>query len=162
MKKLTLLVITIATMLMAVGFVLLSSFTIARVYSDEVLKQLGISKADADSRIINSMLDGSLNEGGLNKAKNIALGNRAGVTRDLLVYVKKKVSSTAFIQEYTALRERKKPSLMTTKTPEEFHKDQIAESKKAVIDAEAAAKKNTLPALQATYEKNDPGGPKAG
>lgn len=153
MKRLTILGISAATVLMTFGFILFSSFTVISTYSDEFLKQLGISRSDADSRIINSMLDGSLNEYGMDKAKNIALGNRAAVTRDLLVYVKKKVASPAFINEYNALRERKKPTLTTTKTPDEFQKDQIAESKKALADLEANAKKNTVPAMQAAYDK---------
>lgn len=153
MKKLTILGISAASVLMAFGFILLSSFTVTKIYTDEFLKQLGISKADADTRIINSLLDGSLDEYGLSKAKNIALGNRAAVTKDLLAYVKKKATAQAFIQEYNALRERKKPTLTTTKTPDEFHKDHIAENKKALADLEANAKKNTMPSMKDMYDK---------
>lgn len=153
MKKLTILGISAAGICMALGFILISSFTVITNYSDEFLKQLGISKTDADTRIFNSMLDGSLDEYGLSKAKNIALGNRAAVTRDLLVYVKKKVASPGFIQEYNTLRERKKPTLTTTKAPEEFHKDHIADNKKSLAELEANAKKNTMESMKPVYEK---------
>ena len=151
MKKFTFLGISVAGVCMALGF-MLSSLTVTK-FSDEFLKQLGISKSDADSRIFTTMLEGSLNEYGMAKAKNIAVGNRAAVTRDLLVYVKKKVTSPAFAKEYNELRESKKPTLRVTKTPEEFHKDNIAESKKTLADVEASAKKNTMESMKAMYDK---------
>jgi hypothetical protein len=153
MKKLTILGISVAGLSMLAGFILLSSFTVVNKFGDEFLKQLGISKTDADSRIINSMLDGSLNEYGLSKAKNVALGNRAAVTTDLLAYVKKRLASPAFVQEYNALRDRNKPKLIVTKTPDEMYQERIATSKKDLADVEANAKKNTMESLKEMYTK---------
>lgn len=153
MKKLTILGISLAGICMSLGIVFLSSFTIIRSYSEDFFNHLGISKSDADSRIVKSILEGSLNEYGLSKAKNVALGNRAAVANDLLSYVKKRLASPAFLQEYNALRERHKPKLIVTKTPDEFHKEQIAYSKKSLAEAEDNAKKNKTESLKELYAK---------
>jgi hypothetical protein len=141
-------VLTIA----AIISLFLFSFTIADRYADDFLKQLGISKTDADEKITRSLLGGYLDAYGLRNAKNIALGNRAAVTKDLLTYVKKQASSQAFIKAYTALREREKPTLMTTKTPEEFHKESIEQQKEAVANMEVLVK-NANASFKPTYQK---------
>ncbi|MBS4066923.1 MAG: hypothetical protein KGZ74_20340 [Chitinophagaceae bacterium] len=132
--------------LLAIIFILLTgsfilfSFTIKTLTGD-FLKQLGISKTDADEKIINSILGGSLDQYGIRNAKNIAVGNRAAVTKDLLLYTKTYVGSPAFIKAYNELRQREKPEVRVMQTPEAMHKELIERSKKAVADMEASAQK---------------------
>jgi vacuolar-type H+-ATPase subunit E/Vma4 len=122
------------------GAFLLFSFTIKTLTGD-FLKQLGISKTDADEKIINSILGGSLDQYGVRNAKNIAVGNRAAVTKDLFLYTKTYVGSPAFIKAYNELRQREKPEVRVMQTPEAMHKELIERSKKAVADVEASAQK---------------------
>lgn len=142
---------TVLTVL-AILSLFLFSFSVADKYADEFLKQLGISKMEADSKISNSILGGSLDAYGLKNAKNLALGNRAAVTKDLLSYVKKQVASPAFKKEYAAMRENRKPELMTTQTPEEFHKTNIEQQTKAVADMEKLVA-NANASFKPTYQK---------
>jgi hypothetical protein len=138
--------------LLAILSLFLFSFTVADKYADEFLKQLGISKLDANQKISNTLLGSSIDAYGLRNAKNIALGNRTAVTKELLQYVKKQATSAAFIKEYNTMREKKKPELMTTRTPEEFHKESIEQQRKAVADMEAIVK-NANSSLKPSYEK---------
>jgi hypothetical protein len=117
----------------------LFSFT-SNTLADDFLKQLGISKTDADSKITNSLLFGSLDQYGLRNAKNIATGNRVAVVKDLLSYSKKQVNSSAFIKEYNVLRESKKPEKNSLQSPEELQKQMIQEAKKVVAESETNLK----------------------
>lgn len=114
----------------------LVSFTIHQKLSDDFLKQLGISRTDANSKITGSLLDGNLDGADLKNIKNIALGNRAAIAKDLLVYTKQHLGSAAFIKEYNALRERKKPVKSPVQTPEEMQQAIIGNAKKSIADLE--------------------------
>src|ERR1043165_5438674 len=83
----------------------LVSFRMQQKMNDDFLKLLGISKTNANTRIRNSMLQGYLNYEGIKNLKNIALGNRTVLVKDLLVYTKQQVNSAAFIKAYNAMRE---------------------------------------------------------
>ncbi|MBX2920914.1 MAG: hypothetical protein KF746_01880 [Chitinophagaceae bacterium] len=120
---------------------LLVSFTVHKKMTDDFLKQLGISKADANSKISSSLLDGYVDAYGVKNIKNIALGNRANITNSLLVYTKQYVSSAGFIKEYNALREQKKPVLPVVKTPEEFQQGIIETARQSMLDVEQKLKK---------------------
>ncbi len=144
--------ICIVLTIVAIISLFLFSFTVADRYADEFLKQLGISRADADSKITNTFLGSSIDTYGLKNVKNIALGNRTAVTKDLLQHVKKQVNTPAFIKEYAAMRETRKPRLMVTKTPEEFHKESIEQQKKAVADMEKMVA-NANASFKPTYQK---------
>jgi hypothetical protein len=129
--------------LLAILSLFLFSFTVTRSYADDFLKQLGISKTDADTKIAGSILGGSLDQYGVRNAKNIALGNRAAVTKDLLGYVKKYVGTPAFVKEYNTMRTNQKPQLSKHQTPEEMQRGMIESSKKSVADMEVTIKKTT-------------------
>jgi vacuolar-type H+-ATPase subunit H len=130
----------------------LLSFTAARNLANDFLKQLGISQKDADAKIISGFMHGSLDQFGLRNAKNIALGKRGAVTRDLLNYVKKYVGSAVFVKEYNTLRESKKPVVNTLKTPEEMQKEMIANAQQSVKEMEASLKKADA-SMKAMFEK---------
>jgi len=133
-------VLFFSTTLVLFVYLLLCSFTVNN-FADEVLKQLGMTKAGADEKITNSILGGSLDLYGVKNAKNIALGNRKAVALDLLAYTKKQVSSPAFIKQYNAMRETYKPKETIPQTPEEMKAENISRGKEAVAQMEEALKK---------------------
>lgn len=115
------------------------SFTSIRL-ADDFLKQLGISKSEADKKIANSILGGYMNLYGVSTAKNIALGNRTAVTKELLAYTKKYIQSEAFKKEYLALKHQHQPEQQKIQTPEEMQADMIKQYKKSVADMENTVK----------------------
>lgn len=117
----------------------LFSFTIVKM-NGEFLKQLGISKTEADQKITGSILGGYLNQYGIKNAKNIAMGDRAAVTKDLLLYTKQFVQSPAFIKEYNTLKENEKPKPYLVETPEAMRSNYITMLKKSVSETEANVK----------------------
>ena len=116
-------------------FFAICSFTVQK-FTDDFLKQLGITKQSADEKITNSILGGYIDSYGIKNARNIALGNRKAVTLDLLSYIKKYVNSPAFVKEYNDLRDRNKPKEQILETPDEMQVKEIASRKKAVADIE--------------------------
>lgn len=126
---------------LAILSLFLFSFTVKRYYANEFLKQLGITKATADSKVSGGFLSGSFDEYGLGKAKNIAVGNRAVIVKEVVAYAKKYVVSEAFIKQYNDMRMNAKPAASSLQTPEQMQKEMIAHAKKGVADAEASLKK---------------------
>lgn len=118
----------------------LFSFTINKLNAG-FLKELGISKTEADKKITGSILGGYLDAYGASNAKNIALGNRAAVAGDLLNYVKQYVNSVPFKNEYNAFKESNKPTENKPKTPEEIRKETVDAYKKSVAQTEEILKK---------------------
>lgn len=94
-------------MVMLLAFQLVS-FKTRQVYGD-LWQQLGIGKESGSNSIKESFLDGYLYSYSARNCKNIALNDRAAVTKDLLVYTKEFVKSEAFLKEYSAHRLSKKP-----------------------------------------------------
>ncbi len=129
----------------------LFSFTVNRYYANEFLKQLGITKATADSKVSSGFLSGSFDEYGLGKAKSIAAGNRAAIVKDVVAYAKKYVTSEEFIKQYNDMRTTVKPVASSLQTPEQMQKEMIANAKKGVADAEASLKKAD-PAYKSVFE----------
>jgi hypothetical protein len=132
-------------------FFLVCSFTAKKITND-FLKELGITKQSADEKITNSIIGGYIDNYGIKNAKNIALGNRKAVTLDLLNYIKKYVSSPAFVKEYNDLKERNKPKEQILQTPEEMQTSEIALRKKNVADIEANIKKTTDATVKKFFE----------
>lgn len=132
-------------------FFTVCSFTVQKL-GEDFLKQLGITKQSADEKITNSIIGGYIDAYGVKNAKNIALGNRKAVTLDLLNYIKKYVSSPAFVKEYNDLRDRNKPKQEVLQTPEEMQASQIALYKKSVTDIEANIKNTTDATVKKFFE----------
>jgi hypothetical protein len=116
------------------------SFSVSSHY-DEFLKQLGIGKTDADKKISNSILGGYFNVYGLQNAKNIALGNRTAVVKDVLDYTRKYTSSEEFRKEYTALKQSNKPVKYIMQTPDEMRRDMIEQYRKSIAELEQSYQK---------------------
>lgn len=132
--------------------VLLVSFTVHKKMADDIFKQLGISQADANKKIANSLLSGYMDAYGVKNIKNIALGNRASITSSLLAYTKQYISGAGFIKEYNALREQKKPIMPVVKTPEEFQREIIEHAKQSMADVTQKLKKADA-AMKPVFEK---------
>lgn len=118
----------------------LFSFSVRNHY-DDFLKQLGIAKTDADKRISGSLLGGYVNAYGLQHAKNIALGNRTAVVKDVLDYTKKFTASDEFRKEYIALKQSNKPVKYIMQAPEDMRREMIDQYRKSIAELELSAKK---------------------
>lgn len=121
-------------------------------FGDDFLKQLGISKSAADEKITQTLFGSSIDTYGIKNVKNILLGNRSAITKDLLTYTKKHVQSAEFKKQYEAMREKNKPEVEKTKTPEEIKKENIQSAKKFLADTEASLKKADA-SMKAVFEK---------
>jgi hypothetical protein len=130
----------------------LYSFSVTKHYADEFLKQLGITRATADSKLNSGFLFGSFDEYGLSKAKNIITGNRAAIVKDVTGYARKYVASPAFITAYNDMRLKEKPEPFALKTPEQMQSEMIEEARKGVAEAEASLKKADA-SLKPVFEK---------
>lgn len=141
---------------LAIASIFLFSFAVNKLNAD-FLKELDINKTEADNKITRSILGGYLDISGAKNAKNIVLGNRTAVAKDLLAYVKQYVNSGPFINEYSALKESNKPEDNKPKTPEEIRNETVAAYKKSVAEMEEAIKKadaNTKPVFQQVLEQS--------
>jgi hypothetical protein len=132
--------ICIAAVILVIISLFLFSFTINRL-NENFLKELGISKTEADKKITNSILGGYLDAYGTRNAKNIILGKRNAVATDLLKYVKQHVGTEAFKKEYNALKESNKPRENKVQTPEEMRSSNIEAFKKNIAETENSLKK---------------------
>jgi hypothetical protein len=118
---------------------------------DDFLKQLGITKANADERISGSILGGSLNTYGIKNLKSISIGNRQAVTLSLLGYTKTYLNSPEFKKQYQVMKDRYKPTEVVAQTPAEFKGEYISRLKKSLAEMEASVKKadaNTKPIFE--------------
>lgn len=118
----------------------------------DFLKQLGMTQANADQKISSSLLGGYLDTYGVKNSKNIAPASRSALTGSLLAYTKQYVNGPAFIREYQALREQKKPVMGVVKTPEEFQQEIIAQAKKSRAEVEQSMKKADA-SMKPVFEK---------
>jgi len=135
----------IIVLLIALTTHLLSSFTVNR-FAEDFWKQLGISQQAGTDNIKTSFLNNYFQYYGARNAKNIAIGNRAAVAKDLLVYSKSYLSSTAFKAEYEQLRADSKPAepeKKTVRSKEEIRNEKIKETEDALKKLEASMKDMT-------------------
>ena len=149
-------ILSVKTILATIAIGLLSllmvSFIAPKKMADDFFKQLGISQANANDKITNSLLSGYMDAYGVKNIKNIALGNRAAIANSLLAYTKQHTSGSAFIKEYNALRDRKKPVMAIVKTPEEFQQGIIEAAKQSMADVTQKLKKADA-AMKPVFEK---------
>lgn len=135
--------ICIAALILVILSLFLFSFSVEKRMGD-FLKQLGISQAEADSKIASSLLGGSLDHYGIRNLKKILANDRAAIVKDLAGYAKQYAGSEAFKKEYAALKERNKPApAQKVETPEEMRASMIKAAKEYVANSEEALKKAT-------------------
>ncbi|MEJ8816879.1 hypothetical protein [Lacibacter sp. H407] len=118
----------------------LVSFSI-RSFSDDFLKQLGLSKPGAEEKIRHGFLSGSFDAYGVKNLKSIAAGSRVVLTNEIMTYSKKYVGSADFIKNYTEMRNYHKPAFQKIQTPAEMREQSIASFRKSVADMEESYKK---------------------
>lgn len=107
----------------------------------DFLNQLGISKSEADSRIIKSFLSGYFDSSRATRLKNLSLGDRRAVLNDVLGYTKNFVSSNEFKDAYQKLRSEQMPKKPSIQSPDEMQAAMIAALKKSVEMNEESLKK---------------------
>lgn len=143
-------VFLLTLILIIVGASLLS-FKTEQLYGD-FLKQLGISKQEANDKISSSFLTGGLNYYGMRNAKSIVTNDRAVVVKDIASYAKQYAASAEYIKQYMTLKESNKPQPYKLETPEEMRSNMIRQAKEAVQQTEESTKK--APAeMKAIFEK---------
>lgn len=145
--------LSIAALVLVLLSLVFFSFTIENI-NEEFLKQLGIPKTEANSKITNSILGGYLDAYGAKNVKNIALGNRTAVTKDLLAYTKQYVNSDVFRTAYAAMKLQNKPQeTKAPETPEEMRLNMIKAGKEYVAQAEEQLK-NAAPEYKEVFRSS--------
>ncbi len=143
--------IFILSLILSILSVSLVSFRSVQLYGD-FLKQLGITKQEANEKISGSFLGGGLDHYGMRNLKNILTNDRAAVVKDIAAYAKQYAGSQEYLKEYGELRERNKPQPHKYETPEEMRTNMIKNAKLAVQQTEESIKK--APAeMKAIFEK---------
>ncbi|UYQ92604.1 hypothetical protein MKQ68_21210 [Chitinophaga horti] len=143
-KKLILRFFTIVNVMVITAWSLsvgvLLSFKTSPLYED-VWAQLGLSKVKASNSIKESFLNGYLQYYSARNFRNIATGNREGVTRDLLAYTKEYVQGEEFRNAYLEYRNNQKPKEpVLPQTPEAVRAKYIADTKAAIENLEKTLK----------------------
>ena len=134
---------------------MLLSFKANRFYND-IWQQLGIKERDALSYIEGSFFQGYLQYSGARSFKNIASGDRAAVTADLLNYTKQYVQGSSFKAGYEKMRKGQRPVEPQHPKTEDQIRDEnlkslyegIANLEKGMKGADAEVKKF----LQGSYD----------
>lgn len=127
-------------LLVIAGCVSLYAFRVADIYTD-LWQQLGIGKESGTNSIKESFLGGYLQHYGARNIRNIALGDRVAVTKDLLAFTKQYVESDAFKKEYAVTREQRKPTEpKKPKTEAEIRTEQVNNLKKSIAEIEKSMK----------------------
>lgn len=140
------------SLILSILGVSLISFRSEQLYGD-FLKQLGITKQEANEKITSSFLAGGLDYYGIRNLKSIVTNDRAAIVKDLAAYAKQYVSSAEYIKQYMALKENNRPQPYKLETPEEFRATLIKQTKEAVQQMEESLKK--APAdMKSMFEKS--------
>ena len=130
-----------------------SSFS--RNMAETIWQQLGLSQQQGTDQIRHSFATGYSNFYGARNAKNIALGNRTAVAKNLFLFTKTYISSAEFKNYYAKERAASRPMEPSpAKSKEDIRRDLIADTEKNIKDAEKAManmsadlKKAMLPAV---------------
>ncbi|HET9280019.1 MAG TPA: hypothetical protein VFN95_17615, partial [Flavitalea sp.] len=100
--------IFLLTLILIIVGASLLSFKTEQLYGD-FLKQLGITKQEANGKISNSFLAGGMDYYGIRNAKSIVTNDRAALVKDIASYAKEYVASAEYVKQYMALKESNKP-----------------------------------------------------
>jgi hypothetical protein len=132
------------------------SFSVGDKLYNDIWKQLGLTRQQADKDITASFMYGYLSYYNAKNFKSIATGNRAEVARELAAYAKLYMGSEAFKKEYAQMRADAKPEApKPPKTREEIQKREFEKMQKSLAEMEKtvkAANADMKKALQPTLE----------
>src|SRR5687768_12863825 len=120
--------IFLLTLILAILGASLISFRTGQIYGD-FLKQLGITKQEANEKISSSFLAGGLDHYGIRNLKSILTNDRAAVVKDLASYAKQYAGSAEYVKQYMALKESNKPQPYKLETPDEMRNNMILQAK---------------------------------
>lgn len=142
-----------ASLILVLLSLVLLSFTVSRTVADDLWRQLGITQQQGTEKIRNSFMNGYLEYYGVKNAKNIAAGNRAAVTRDLLTYSKNYVNAPAFKAAWEKERIAAKPTAPEKKTfgKEDVRKEKLAEVQQWIKQSQDLVKQ--MPQLEKDMKK---------
>lgn len=143
-KKASLFAVILVCLLTSAVF-LLSSFKSHRA-ADDMWKAIGLSQQAGTEGIKNSFINGYLYYYGARNIKNIAVGDRVTVAKDLLEYTKQYISGADFKKKYEDIRKSAKPSepqLKPLRTRKEIQRDEITKTEKSIKDTEKTIKEVT-------------------
>lgn len=129
--------------------IFLISFKAGEEQADAALKMIGITKLRGSEKIKTSLLNGYLDYYGLKSAQKIALGDRAGVTKDLLVFAKSYTNSESFTTAYNEQKSYAKPQPpKAARTAQQIRDEYIKTTKEGIESSEKAMAK-----MPAEYHK---------
>jgi hypothetical protein len=138
-RKLIFRVLTLLTISLSAGFLLLS-FSVAK-FNEELFKQLGITGDQANRSILYSTLGGHLTYSGVKSLKNFATGDRVKMVQQLAAYSKQYTRTQAFKTEYEKLRNRRKPAEpLPMKTVEAIREEERVRLERGIKQQEINAK----------------------
>jgi hypothetical protein len=119
-----------------------SAFKMLETQTVKGLERVGIPADIIKSCIWNSISGGYLSYPSIKQLKQVAAGDRAGLTRDIVTFAKSYSKTEEFKKRYLEYRESKKPEPPEKpKTVAEMRKTQKAELQKGLKEAEANYKK---------------------
>ena len=142
----------VAAVLALFTLILLSFQTVGRL-SEDLWKQLGISQQEGSEKITNGFIYGFIDYSGAKNVRNLSAGNKVAVAKELLIFTKSYLNSSAFKAAYAKERNASKPEVLALLpvTKEGIRKERIEELKKNIAEAEAAVKK--MPSLEKSAQK---------
>jgi hypothetical protein len=139
--------------------IIMSSFAIIsyteKEITDDLWKQLGTTEKDGKYSISQSFLNGRLYTFSLKPAMNMALGNRASVTTELLNNVKQYATSPTFQKDYKKWRDNflKSYNLVPPVTREQITKKKIKETEDVIKTYENVLKNTTDEKAKKEFEQ---------
>jgi hypothetical protein len=124
----------------------LFSFVVADRLAEDIWKRLGINRQEGMEKVKESFISGYLHHEGVSNVKNLALNDRAAVTKDLLTFAKQYLSGPIFKAEYDKNRAAARPTEPAdrTQTKEQIRQQEIDKLKEGIQNMEKVAK--SLPA----------------
>jgi hypothetical protein len=141
--------ILLPSFLLAGTIATLFAFKAGEEQADAALKMIGISKLSGSQKIKTSLLNGYLDYYGLQPARKIAVGDRAGITKDLLLFTKTYVGSESFAAAYSETKAAAKPQLpKPARSSEQIRDEYIKTTKEGIASSEKA-----MASMPAEYHK---------
>ena len=129
----------------------LLSFKSEKIYGD-FLKQLGITREEANDKISGSFLGGGLDYYGIRNLKNLLANDRVAIVKDVALYAKQYSNSPDYIKQYRELKESHKPQPYKLESPEDMRTNMIRAAREGVQQTEESLKKAPVE-MKAIFEK---------
>ncbi len=119
----------------------------------ELWKELGITQQEGKAKLKDGFIYGFLYEGGFRNIRNIILGDKEAVAKDLLEYTRTYVYGSGFKNDYAKYREASKPVLSMVAPSEPAVRKRYIEGVRLQMRAIKAEIKNTDGELKKLYEE---------